>query len=357
MAITDRTVSVTAPISDGQAPVYNASQDKFLPTTLSTGAVVAGPSITTPPNATGTRSLVGGSSASDNGNQNAIVLGTSASTTGNFSVVIGDSAAAGVGTSDVAIGFSASGSVASGGGNSVAVGVVATAAAQSSCAIGNGANCASTATSSVAIGTSSHSLGQFDIAVGNTAHSGSTVSQRPSIAIGSGANANFDNAIALGTATVATAIGETACCTINQGVSLINTSYRTNVMSGISPTGVGAAVNLSLADGSTTSITLGATVSPMVIAPTPPTCIIVEGGAQGHDSVSGTFISRAFFQRYAYNYSTGAFAADASNSSAGDANASTFSLTASVTSHNLSIVFNTGTRNGNFTVTAVVRYI
>jgi hypothetical protein len=354
MAVTDRTVVVTVPISDGQAPVYNASQDKFLPTTVGGGAVVAGPSITTPPSATGTRSLVGGSSATDNGNQNAIILGTSANTQAGFSVVIGDSAAAGAGSSDVAIGFSASGSL-SGGGSSVAVGVVATAGGTNSVAVGNGANCASTANSSVAIGNSAHSLGQFDIAVGNASHAGATTSQRPSVAFGSGAHADFDNSIALGTATVATAIGEMAFATINQGVSLINTSVRMNVMSAITILGTGTPTSLTLADGTTTTITLGATVSPMVVAPTPPGCITIEASVQGHDTVSGNTIQKAFWQRYAYNYTTGSFVAGTQDS-AGDGVAD-FTITASVSSHNLSITFNSGTRSGNFTAVAFVRYI
>ncbi len=63
------------------------------------GAVVNGPLVTTPPSATGSKSLVGGHGATDTGHNSCVVLGENAESDGQSSIAIGEAATASGGSS------------------------------------------------------------------------------------------------------------------------------------------------------------------------------------------------------------------------------------------------------------------
>jgi hypothetical protein len=349
--VNNRTISVELPITNGQVPIYNASQDKFIPGTAGggpTGAIISGPGLTVPPTATGLQSLVGGQSSNDHGAAHCVVIGTQAQTTAAQSVVIGFQAGSTgtVGTNDVLIGIntvgsgSAQGGVAIGtnascnGSNSVVIGHNAIASTNDCVVMGNGASAIAGGVPAVVIGNGASSTALDD-----------GISNGKTLALGNGASTPFIHSVALGTGVATSAIGEFACC---PSAAAVSTALRMITFCGYISTGLSnQTTTLTLADGVSTQYTLGTVGNP-------PGLIVIE--AQVHLS-GGTYKTRAFFQTYGYNFSTNSLVAGTSTSS-GDSGTSDWSIAAHVDgSRHLTITFTSGITSGSFSSTAFVRII
>jgi hypothetical protein len=368
----NRVVSIELPVTDGQIPIYNASQDKFVAGTAGggTAATVNGTGVTTGPTATGTTSLIGGYSNADLGHTNTIGIGVQAFTRSDTSIVIGFYGSSGTsvpGTGDVCIGPNIGGSATFGAGggncvivgngsecwkaNSIALGFGAFTTDANSISIGSGADCGASAgdgsTSCICIGSngarvSSVVVSPNAIGIGDDVD----VRARDAIAIGGNSQNNIiPGQLALGPSTFNSNI---AGASGPQGVSAIHMVTFVGQTTG---SGVGETVTLKAIDGTTTSIPLHPSFTQL--------CGLFSVEAQAKGIVSGNQVAKAFVQKYLCSTIGNVAVPDPANSTVVvDAAASSWTLSASLDgSSNLSFVFNTGTTTGAIKVVASIRYM
>jgi hypothetical protein len=364
----NRTVVIEGTVADGKIPVYNASQDNFQAgTPSSVAAVIDGPGVSFGPTATGTQSLVGGYIAFDNAKAHSIALGIKAAAKADAELAIGTwpgSMPTDPATGDVIIGYNAGGSGYSGAGPG------------SGDSVGIGESCVPWDLNSIAIGNSTSNHDDDCICIGNGVITGSSKNDGSTSCIAIGTNisgtSGFHDIINL---------GPHSDVRSNYGIVISGTSNRTEIagelklgpstydinIAGVSGpqivfpismvtfcgittgSGAGESKTLALAD-LTTQIPLRPHFTTLA------GLLCIEAQAQG--VVTGTSVTKAFFQNYICDANGNFVVADPSNFAVTTgAGASSWTLTLAIDgSSNLTLVFNTGSTTTVATIVANVRY-